>query len=287
MKLFLPISIFLICFIPVSAQKTVKVKTVQEFYNAIASNTVIELAPGDYHLEQVDTAQKNPACNWSLVLFDEIYENETQEEDKTLLISGLENLTIRAQTKGKDSVRILTNRRAASVLAFKGCSNLQLDGIVFGHDVVKYDDPNDLYISFCSGEVLEFFDCNKITLKSNVLFGCGTRGFLAHRCKNIVIEKTIIKDCTYGLFGVFDCENILFKKCSFHYKTYHQLMEISGCNNLTAKKTAIYNCVFSEYGESEVKVESSENIHPEQIRIRMMSNKEFFNMGDEMENHTP
>jgi hypothetical protein len=272
----------------VCAQNIVKVSNEIELYNAIGSNKTIVLAAGDYHLEKIDSLQKNDNCNWAMVLFDEIYENETQEKDKTLLIQNIQNLTIKAASnRNKDSVRILTNRTAASVLAFKNCKGILLEGIIFGHDLGKNVDNYGSYVSYCSGEVLEFMDCNNVILKDNILFGCGTRGFLAHRCKTFNVISTIIKDCTFGLFGVFESENVLLNKCAFYYTRFQKLIEISNCKDLFVKKTVIHNALFSEFSDNEVVIENSENIMLNEIKIKKISSKEFFKMGDEYEKRRP
>jgi len=246
------------------AQEIVEVSTVHDLFRNIRPNTTVILAPGDYHLEQVDSSLENVHCNWAMVLFDEIMKNETNDEDKTLLVTNLENFTIK--TKGNKQARILTNRRAASVMAFRNCDNIRLEGVVFGHDIVK--DPGDLYISFCSGEVLEFFDCNTIVLKNDELFGCGTRGFLAHRCKDLKIENTVIKECSYGAFGVFQCENISFKKCVFKDNAYRWLMEIVDSKNMRVKKSVILDSGISEYNEGVVNLSGSENIQLNKFKLK-------------------
>jgi hypothetical protein len=269
----------------VQAQTTFVVDNVSDFYKAIGSNRTIVLKEGNYHLEKIDPALKNECCNWSMVLFDEIYPDEQNEEDKTLLLSNIQNLTIKAARKVH--VQILTNRRAASVVAFKNCSNIKLEGIRFGHDIPKrYTDETDPYVSFCSGEVLEFFDCNKLTIKSSFLFGCGTRGFLAHRCKNISIEESVVLECSYGAFGIFDCENIRFKGGSLIKNTYRWLIEIVNCKNFSVKNTRVFYNKQAEYNEGVVKMEGSENIHLKKFKLKGndFSNESFYL---ERENHQP
>ncbi|HYG50654.1 MAG TPA: right-handed parallel beta-helix repeat-containing protein, partial [Flavobacteriales bacterium] len=271
--------------IHLKAQTTVYVDNVTDFFKALGSNRTIVLKPGDYHLEKIDTTLENANCNWAMVLFDEIYYDEKTDDYKTLLLPGAENLTIKSGSR--EPVRILTNRKAASVLAFKSCTNVKLEGIIFGHDVPKsYTDPADPFVSFCSGEVLEFMDCNKVEIKSAVLFGCGTRGFLAHRCKDLSVEKTTITECSYGAFGIFDTENISFKKCAFVKNTYRWLFEIVNCQNLTVKKSGVYKNTKAEYNEGVVKMETSENIALKKFKLNDNDfTSEYFYHG--WENHQP
>jgi hypothetical protein len=219
-------------------QNTVKVSDVNSLFKAIDTNTIIILSPGDYHLDQVDTGIINDNCNWAWVLLDEIYYDEKNNDDKTLLISNIKNLTIKTTSKKGKPVRILTNRRDATVLAFKNCENINIDGLVVGHDVVKYLEPGDPYVSYCSGEVTEFFDCKNVCISNSVLFGSGTRGFMAHRCNDFKLFNSIIKECSWGAFGIFDSENILISKSKIYKNGYRVLIEITSSSNITISNTS-------------------------------------------------
>jgi hypothetical protein len=245
---------------PVVNNKVVKVNNVIDFYKAIGSNTTIMLAPGDYHLNQIDSTIKNSNCNWSWVLFDEIYPNEKNDEDMTLLISGLNNFTIKTDCKKGDSVRILTNRRAASVMAFKNCTSINIDGVIFGHDIIKYTDPGEPWVSFCSGEVLKFYDCTDINITNCDLFGCGTRGFLAHRCTNFTFEKSVIRECSYGAFGTFSSKNVIIKNSVFKNNTYRIFIEIEKADGVKMINTKLQNNTQAGYMETPYKVTDSKNI---------------------------
>ena len=240
--------------------RMVEVDNVNDLYSAIASNTYITLANGDYHLNQVDSSLSNPHCNWAMVLFDEIMRDERGEEDKTLLINGVKNLTIHAADSA-DSVQILTNRRSASVLAFENCKKITLEGITLGHYDLKYTGRgNDRWASYCSGEVLEFFDSKNIAIDNCVLFGCGTRGFLAHRCKDFSISNSEIKECSYGAFGVFDSEDIAITGVDIHHNNYTILYEIDRCKNLKVTDSKAHHNRFAPGAEAVKRETDSENI---------------------------
>jgi len=231
-------------------QQVVTVSNTTDFINAIAPNTTIYLEPGEYHLEKYNFDFSSKYLEWAMVLFDEIYiDSNLSNGDKTLLIKDISNLTIIGLGTEKDSVKILTNRKNASVLAFKHCDNISLDNIVLGHDISNKDilDP---YVSYCSGEVLEFFDCDTLAIHNSVLFGCGTRGFLMHRCNEASINNNIIKECSYGAFGVFNSKNITVSDCIIRNNNFRTLIEIENSFNIHVKKTSLsdnsltdtYNC---------------------------------------------
>lgn len=258
------------------AQTTVKVNSVNEFFKAIAPNTTIELAEGIYHLDEIDSTLLNQHCNWAMVLFDEIIFDETDYDNKTLLVLGVENLIIKSSKKARGKVRIVTKRRAASVMAFKQCEGLRLEGIVFGHDIDKFKMAE--WHSFCSGEVLEFFDCKKIVLKYDTLFGCGTRGFLAHRCAELLIYKSVIKECNYGAFGLFDSENIRMESCTILNNTYTKLIEMVGSKNFTSKKSVVEKNHGGPFAEIVMYIPDGENIYLQGFKLvgNDFPDKEFY-----------
>ena len=221
--------------------ETVAVSTVTELLAAIAPHRVIEMAEGDYHLEQLPKDLDHRYASWLVVLFDEIVgrDGSWPDDDYTLMISEVDGLTLRAAKGATGKVRILTNRRSASVMAFENCENLTLDGVVLGHDMVKYKDPDDPWMSYCSGEVLEFFDCTNVMIDRSTLFGCGTRGFLAHRCTNVLVRESIIEECSWGAFGVFDSKNVLLQNTQVQNNTYRNLFEIDGSSNVVFEKVKV------------------------------------------------
>jgi hypothetical protein len=271
------ISISVFIFIPIFSSgssnssgkiRTVKVNNVVDFYKAIGSNTTIILSPGDYHLNQIDSNTKNPNCNWATVLFDEIMLDEKIDEDMTLLISGIKNFTIKSDCKKGDSVRILTNRRVACVLAFRNCISVHIEGVIFGHDILKYTDPADPWVSFCAGEVLKFYDCTGISIRKSIFFGCGTRGFLAHRCNNFKLDKCLIRDCSYGAFGTFSCMNVIIKNSVFKHNTYRVFIEIENSDGVKMINTKLQNNTQAEYMETPYKITNSKNFELKNLKCK-------------------
>lgn len=251
-------------------QKTVMVSDVNSFFKAIDSNTIIILSPGDYHLDQVDTGIINDNCNWAWVLFDEIYYDEKNNDDKTLLIQNIKNLTIKTTDKKGKPVRILTNRRDATVLAFKYCENINIEGIILGHDVVKYLEPGDPYVSYCSGEVTEFFDCKNVCINDAILFGSGTRGFMAHRCHNFKFINSTIKECSWGAFGVFSSANIIISKSNIINNGYRSLIDIENSSDITISHSLFsgnHRC--DEYSGAPVSAILFNNIKFESVVIEL------------------
>ncbi len=217
----------------------VLVDNVDSLFVHLQSNTVITLESGTYYLDDIDSTLFNKHVNQALVLFDEIYYDEDVWDDQTLLITGVENLTIKsADDLG---VEILTRKLSASVLAFDSCKNIELNDLSLGHENETLQNKEDPWVSYCSGEVLEFFDCKNVNMYNMDLFGCGTRGFLAHRCESVSLIDSEIHDCTYGTFGVFGCDEVLISHCLFKDNTFRSFIEIEESGDVILEYTAIIN----------------------------------------------
>ncbi len=235
----------------------IEVSNVNDLYKNIASNTRIIIEPGDYYLDEIDKSLSNDNCNWAMVLFDEIAYDETYEDDATLLLMNLENFSLEAKHP-EQRTQILTRKLTASVMAFQKCNNLHISGLFFGHENETLSNPHDAWVSFCSGEVLEFFDSEIIELDDLDLFGCGTRGFLAHRCKSFSISGSIIHDCTYGAFGLFDCQDTQISDLDIANNRIREVIEIESCLNTVMNDVRFLNNERAdEYASSGFQIDTS------------------------------
>jgi hypothetical protein len=235
----------------------IEVSNVNDLFKNIASNTRLILEPGDYYLDEIDKSLSNDNCNWAMVLFDEIAYDESYEDDATLLLMNLENFFIQAKHP-EQRTQVLTRKLTASVMAFEKCNNLHISGLFFGHENETLSNPHNAWVSYCSGEVLEFFDSENIELDDLDLFGCGTRGFLAHRCENFSIGRSIIHDCTYGAFGLFNCRDTKISDLDIANNRIREVIEIEACWKTTMENIRFLNNVRAdEYASSGYQIDSS------------------------------
>ena len=235
----------------------IEVSNVNDLYKNIASSTRIILEPGDYYLDEIDKSLPNENCNWAMVLFDEIAYDETYEDDATLLLMKLENFSLQAKYP-EQRTQILTRKLTASVMAFEKCNNLHITGLFFGHKNETLSNPHEAWVSYCSGEVLEFFDSKSIELIDLDLFGCGTRGFLAHRCENFSISGSIIHDCTFGAFGLFGCKETQISDLDIANNRIREVIEIESCLNTVMKDIRFLNNERAdEYASSGFQIDTS------------------------------
>jgi hypothetical protein len=194
-------------------QKTVRVSNVEEFLNALASNVVIEAQAGKYDVS--DFTEMSGSS----------YSYERVYDGKELVITGLQNLTI----KGK-GVEFVTKPAYGNVFFFKNCDKITIEGITAGHSPDK---------GSCVGGVLKFLDTPSVTISNCKLYGSGIEGITAENVSNLTCKNTDIYECTYGLLTLVKVKNATFEKCTLRDSKEFDLINISNSGNVTFKDCKI------------------------------------------------
>ncbi|MBR3238255.1 MAG: right-handed parallel beta-helix repeat-containing protein [Oscillospiraceae bacterium] len=178
----------------------VRVSTVDELLAAIAPNTVIELAPGEYDLSTAanyGSKSDSPYYSWNSVWGDE--DGKIRAE---LVIQGVDGLTLRGS--GLEKTRIAAVPRYANVMKFIGCRKLALSNLTAGHTT----EPG-----FCSGGVLYFENCTGTGIDACGLYGCGTIGVYASDCSDLTVANSRIYECSFNAVNVCQCRNVRIENC--------------------------------------------------------------------------
>ena len=177
---------------------TVQVKTVDEFLSAIAPNTVIELAEGEYDLSTAANYDQESGSQYYY------WEHDYGEENKSaeLIIHDVEGLTIRGAGIGKTTIAAVP--RFACVIRFCKCSNITVSNLTAGHT----KEPG-----FCTGDVLLMDDCTDTTVDSCGLFGCGTIGVHAIGSKKLRVTNCDIYECSVNAVSITDSEDVMVSSC--------------------------------------------------------------------------
>ena len=179
----------------------VRVTNVDELLAAIAPDTTILLAPGEYDLSTASDYAKDsgkPYYTWG-----NVYSDSTQNAE--LLIRNVDNLTILGE--GADTTTIAAIPRYANVLRFSGCKGLTLSGFTAGHT----KEPG-----FCSGGVLRLENCAGATIDACGLFGCGTVGVWASGCSELTVKGCHIYECSWEAVDVSNCRNVRVENCDIY-----------------------------------------------------------------------
>jgi len=214
---------------PKVESKVVKVKTVDEFLKAIAPNTEIELAEGEYDLSKASDYAKQSGSDYYS------WNNNISDGANTaeLIIKNVEGLTIRGAGAGKTTIAAVP--RYANVIRFTGCNNLSVSDLTAGHT----REPGE-----CTGGVFLLENCTDINVDKCGLYGCGTIGVAAENSKNLNVTGCDIYECSYGAVEVRDCNDVLVRGCDIHDHGTREVGEsayiLFSVNNGTG--FTVYNC---------------------------------------------
>lgn len=175
--------------------KTVTVRTVDEFFEAVDSNTNVVMEPGLYNLtEWLDTVWQDEGD----------VERWNNTHDSPLIgcvydgfeavFCHLNGLTITSSTGNREDVQIVVEPRYANVLTFSDCSHVALLGVTVGHT-----ERGD-----CSGDVLYFENCSDVSLTNVDLYGCGVTGITYEDSRDLFVCDSLIRDCSGGAVAIYD-----------------------------------------------------------------------------------
>lgn len=193
---------------PVSSgeQREVRVSNVNDFLKAIDSDTCIILSKGVYDLAASKSYQvaqsvmeKEPDLQRYNAADTTNYIWQNNYDGPSLVITGVSNLTIKAEGSDRTATTISATPRYADVLSFENCSNVTLEGFTAGHT----KEPG-----YCSGGVLYFNACMDILIDNCGMYGCGTMGVNANNTRNLQVVNSEIYECSYNGITLWDSENV-------------------------------------------------------------------------------
>ena len=183
----------------------IRVTNVDELLAAIAPNTVIELAAGEYDLSAASNYGAD--THSSYYSWNGVYSNN--EEAAELVIQNVEGLTLRGA--GLEETTIAAVPRYANVIKFVGCHNLTVTNLTAGHTT----EPG-----FCSGGVLRLESCTNTSITGCGLYGCGTIGVDANDTNGLRISGCNIYECSYGAVNLHTCRDVQIENCNvYHHGT--------------------------------------------------------------------
>lgn len=182
---------------PAGERTQVKVKNVDEFLAAIAPDTEIILADGEYDLSTARGygTDSTPYWFWS-----------EEFDGPSLVITGLGNLVIRSESGDVKKCVISAVPRYADVLSFRSCSDVTVQGITAGHTV----EPG-----YCMGGVLNYRGCRGVLVENCGLYGCGILGVQAEICSDVTVKHCDIYECSYGGIRMSEVNGARIENCKF------------------------------------------------------------------------
>lgn len=262
-----------------ASKKEIKVKNAKELIDALGSNRTVIIKDGvTLNLSDVLGDMKLFRRIGYLWTDDYYPERETAQETKVSCerfdgrqfeLVGVSNLTIRG---GKNS-RIVVNPRYAYVLSFYRCHNIRLERLTLGHTEEGY----------CEGGVINAVNSDNVSIANCDLYGCGTYGLETEGCNKVTMDRSIIRDCSYGIMQLASTHDCSFTDCDFVRCREFDLIGIgSSCSNIRFKRCRFaqnQGLLFNLGGP--IRVESCEIHHPEQYKLGDV-NSGTFGYGDQL-----
>ncbi|WP_338766524.1 right-handed parallel beta-helix repeat-containing protein [Bernardetia sp. ABR2-2B] len=205
--------------------KIVTVTTTQQFLDAIASNTTIQLKGHSFYISDV----ANPNNSSENYNFREVYDGYE------LLIHDVKNFKIIGL--GKNPVRLYTKPDYGNVIAFNNCDNVTIENVDAGHGASK---------GSCVGGVFKIENTKNFYIKNTIMYGSGIEGITTDNVTNLVCTNSFIRSCTYSIMTLTGSKNIRFENCVFEDNKEYDLVNITSCSNVSFK-----NCFFEKNRTSE------------------------------------
>ena len=242
-----------------ATQKEITVGTAQELIDALGSNRTVVIKDGaELNLSDIlDNMQlfRRMGYLWTGDYYAE------RDGDKELKVScerfdgrqfelvNVRNLTIR----GGKNCKLIVRPRYANVLNFYKCRNIRLERLTLGHTEEGY----------CEGGVIYAENSENISIANCDLYGCGTYGLEINHVNKLAMERTVIRDCSYGIMQILNSSDCTFTDCDF---VRCRQFDLVGVRN--SQDTRFVRCRFAQNkGElfnlgSAIRVESCEIHHP-------------------------
>ena len=183
------------------------VSSVEELVEAIRPQAKIMIEPGLYNLTDFLSEFPN-VRDWDAWNNKHKYvQIQDTFDGLELVIQNVTELTIEGNSDDPADTELVIEPRYAAVLNFSECTGIELGCLTMGHT-----DAGD-----CSGDVLYFDNTKSVYLRSLDLYGCGVYGIGCDDfCGNMYVSNSIIRDCEYGPFDIYDGEgDFEFTACTF------------------------------------------------------------------------
>lgn len=123
-------------------------------------------------------------------------------DGRQLTMIGINNLKI----VGEYPSSIVVDPRYAVTLNFLKCENITIQNLTVGHTETGN----------CIGSVISLRNCKDVNILNCDLFGCGTWGIEAYNVTNLIMDSSIIRDCSHGIMVLNSVNSAKFFHSDFY-----------------------------------------------------------------------
>ncbi len=143
-------------------------------------------------------------------------------------ILRVENLTLKGEGPS-GSVELFTSNSFAEVISLLYSKNVRLENLTLGHHV----EPGH-----CGGGVVAAWFVDDLEIVDCDLYGCGTEGLELIGCSDVLLQGSVIRECSYNILNAQGCQNVRLLDSAF--RDVQGGMSFLSCNDV-----AIESCTFS------------------------------------------
>ena len=248
----------------IAAEGVRTVYSEKEFLGALRNNSTVQLGENVHLnlsrvLEEESLFSGVKGRRWISIASDlagsgsPIVCSESETDGRQLSLVNFQNLTIR----GLKNSSIEVNPRYSFCINFINCEGCKVENLTIGHSEGGY----------CSGGVIGYTGGRMNAIVDCDLYGCGTYGIDANRINNLLVTKTNIHDCTYGILQLRASYGVRFNSCDFFNNREYTLIESYGCEDVEFSDCRI----FANWGDaplfgsdSPFRLSGCEIYHPKQ-----------------------
>jgi len=213
----------------------ITVTTEEQFINALGNDRIVQLG-ADVHLnlsrilEQEDKFSGIPGRAWVTIVErggsdQPVIISEFSNDGQQLTMKNISGLVIR----GKHNSSIEVDPRYSYCLSFVDCEGCRVENLTIGHTEGGY----------CDGGVIRVEGGSGNSVSSCDLYGCGTYGIVTHDTNGLLVSRTNVHDCTYGIMELYDSKSVRFEDCDFFNNSEFELI-----SNRDTENTIFSGCRF-------------------------------------------
>ena len=214
----------------------ITVTTEEQFINALGNDRIVQVG-ADIHLnlsrilEQEDKFSGIPGRAWVTVVErggsdQPVIISEFSNDGQQLTLKNFSDLVIR----GERNSSIEVDPRYSYCLSFVDCVGCRVENLTIGHTEGGY----------CDGGVIGVYGGSGNSIISCDLYGCGTYGIVARETSVLLVSRTNVHDCTYGIMELWDSQSVQFEDCDFFNNGVYELISNRDCENTVFRGCRFY-----------------------------------------------
>lgn len=136
--------------------------------------------------------------------------------DEMIELNNISDITIKAAEPGK--AEILSKDGYNPVVKMLNVKNAELDGLILGHESIKYQDGCGSSQN-SSGYVVQANNSDTVSIKNCDLYGCGTVAVVLSYTDNFTASDCVLRDCKEYIASIAG-ENVCFENCIISGNAY-------------------------------------------------------------------